>query len=66
MDTYSSDEEIKQLNSQVCEQANADIRLLATQIAHMTPDNAMHHLSVFLSIRNMKKHVKMRQLAENE
>ena len=61
MNTYTSDEEIREINSQVCEQANSDLRLLATQIAHMTPHNAMRHLSVFLSIRNGKKHVKMRK-----
>ena len=61
MNTYTSDEEIREINSQVCEQANSDLRLLATQIAHMTPHNAMRHLSVFLSIRNGKKHAKMRE-----
>ena len=55
METYSSNEEIKELNSQVCEQANSDLRHLATQIAHMTPDNALCHVTVFLCIRNMYK-----------
>ena len=60
MDHYASNEEIRDVNSQVCEQLNADLRLLATQIAHMTPDNAMYHLTIFLALRNGQKNAKLR------
>lgn len=55
MKTYTSDKEIEDINSQANEQANASLRRLATQIAHMTPDNAMYHLKTFLAIRNTLK-----------
>ena len=37
MDTYSADTNIEAINSQVCEQANAHLRRIATQLAYMNP-----------------------------
>ena len=55
MDSYSADENIKELNSQVNEQANRDLRRLSTPAAFMSPENLIEHTKVFLAIRNMKK-----------
>ena len=50
MDSYSADENIVNLNSQVCEQANRDLRRLSTSATFMTPENLMQHVKVFLAI----------------
>ena len=55
MDSYSEDQTIKNLNSQVNEQANRDLRRLSTPGAFMSPENLIEHTKVFLAIRNMKK-----------
>ena len=54
MDEYSKDPEIVRLNSQVNEQANADLRNLGSQIVSMRPENTMVHIKNFLAIRNFK------------
>ena len=55
MDSYSDDEDIEKLNSQVCEQDNKDLRRLSTQITFMSPENVIQHAKVFIAIRNMLK-----------
>ena len=55
MDTYKADPKISLLNSQAAEQANAHLRRLGTQLAYMTPENAIYHIKVFLAIRNRDK-----------
>ena len=55
MDTYSSDKDIKNINSQANEQANAKLRLLSTQAVNMGPENLIQHVKVFLATRNMDK-----------
>ena len=55
MDTYSSDKEIKNINSQANEQANRKLRLLSTQAAYMSPENVIQHVKIFLAIRNIDK-----------
>ena len=55
MDTYSSDNTIKNINSQANEQANARLRLLSTQAVCMSPENIIQHTKVFLALRNMDK-----------
>ena len=39
MDSYSEDEDIYKLNSQVCEQAKKDLRGLSTPITFMSPEH---------------------------
>ena len=53
MDTYEKDERIATINSQRCEQLNARLKNLRGQIACMPSDNAMFHIELFLSIRNV-------------
>ena len=53
MDTYEKDEIIATINSQRCEQLNARLKNLRGQIACMPSDNAMFHIELFLSIRNV-------------
>ena len=55
LDTYSADEEIATLNSQVCEQANKDLRNLSIPFAYASPTNVVQQTKVFLAIRNMSK-----------
>ena len=54
MDTYK-DIKIAEINSQINEQANAQLRHLSTQAAYMTPANLIFHVAVFFAIRNMEK-----------
>ena len=54
MDEYSKDPEIVSLNSQVNEQANADLHRLGSQIVSMRPENTMVHIKNFLAIHNFK------------
>ena len=58
MDSYT-DSVIAGINSQVNEQANADLRRLSTQLTYMHPENVMKHTSVFLAIRNRDKIMKV-------
>lgn len=55
MDAYKADTFIRELNSQCCEQANADLRRLSQQLTYMTPKNLMHHTALFLALRNQQK-----------
>ena len=55
MDSYSSDKDIKNINSQANEQANRKLRLLSTQAIYMPPENIIQHVKIFLTIRNMDK-----------
>ena len=55
MDSYSADPNIKNINSQACEQLNSALCKLRTSISGMPSHNAKHHLSVFLAIRNLDK-----------
>ena len=43
---------IKEINSQVNEQANAGLQRIQGQLAYMTPENFMFTLKLFLSIKN--------------
>ena len=43
---------LKTLNSQINEQANADVQKIQGQLAYMTPANFQFHLSLFISIKN--------------
>jgi len=43
---------IKEINSQVNEQANAGLQCIRGQLAYMTPENFMFTLKLFLTIKN--------------
>ena len=43
---------IKEINSQVNEQANAGLQRIRGQLAYMTPENFMFTLTLFLTIKN--------------
>ena len=53
MDTYKCDEKIRAINSQLCEQSNARLRNMTSQVACMSSDNAIVHLSIVLGIRSV-------------
>ena len=53
MDSYVSDDKIKNTNSQANEQVNSLLRRLSTPVGGMSSDNAKHHVSVFLALRNI-------------
>ena len=55
MKAYNENQEIANLNSQVCEQGNSHLRRLGTQLAFMHPENAIHLVKVFLALRNRDK-----------
>ena len=55
MNEYKADVSIATFNSQICEQANADLRRLSTAFTSMGPENIIQHTKVFLAIRNLKK-----------
>ena len=44
---------IKEINSQVNEQANAGLQQIRGQLAYMIPENFKFTLKLFLSIKNM-------------
>jgi hypothetical protein len=52
--TYNCDPSIKSLNTQINEQANADLRNLSKQVSYMKPENVMLHLKIFLAERNRR------------
>ena len=52
--SYNFDPKIKTLNTQINEQANADLRNLSKQISYMKPDNVMIILKLFLADRNRR------------
>ena len=54
MDTYK-DIKIEDINSQINEQANSQLRHLSTQAAYMTPQNLIFQVSMFFACRNMDK-----------
>ena len=58
MDSYASDHKIKNTNSKANEQVNSLLCTLRTPISGMTSDNAKHHVSVFLALRNIDINVK--------
>jgi len=51
LDTYQH-MAIKEINSQVNEQANAGLQCIRGQLAYMTPENFMFTLKLFLTIKN--------------
>lgn len=55
MSQYINDPAIANINSQVNEQANADLRRLGLQIPYMRVENALVHIKDFLAIRNLDK-----------
>ena len=57
MASYSENESINSLNSQVCEQANRDLRRLSTPVSFMSPTNVILHTKVFLALRNLNKKI---------
>ena len=44
---------LKEINSQVNEQANAGLQRIRGQLAYMTPQNFMFTISLFISVKNM-------------
>ena len=53
LDLYK-DPQLRGLNTQVNEQANADLQKIRGQLAYMTPHNFKFHLSFFLAIKNTR------------
>ena len=58
LDKYST-YDIKSINSQVNEQANAGLQRIKGQIAYMKPCNFMFHVKLFLAIINMDERAKI-------
>ena len=54
LDSYQS-MDVRSINSQVNEQANAGLQRIKAQLAYMKPDNFNFTLSMFLCITNMDK-----------
>ena len=54
LDSYKS-MNIRSINSQVNEQANAGLQRIKAQLAYMKPDNFKFTLTMFLCITNMDK-----------
>ncbi|XP_077987997.1 uncharacterized protein LOC144442507 [Glandiceps talaboti] len=52
MNVYKYNADINKLNSQVCEQSNADLARIKAQVSYMLPDNFMFHVSLFLAVMN--------------
>ena len=52
LDTYKH-MSLKEINSQVNEQANAGLQRIRGQLAYMTPQNFMFTISLFISVKNM-------------
>ena len=52
--TYNTDSSIKKMNTQLNEQANADLRNLSKQVTYMKPANVIMHTKLFLADRNRK------------
>ena len=53
LDTYG-DPQLRGVNFQVNEQANADLQKIRGQLAYMTPTIFKFHLSFFLSVKNSR------------
>ena len=47
------------INSQVNEQANAGLQHIKGQLAYMSADNFMFHLSLFLAVKNIDTRKKL-------
>ena len=58
MDTYK-DIKIEDVNSQVNEQMNSQLRNLSTQAAYMTPQNPIFHVAIFFALKNRDKLLKL-------
>ena len=59
MDTYDDVETINAINSSLVEQANARLVNLRNQIACMSSVNAMHHIAIFIALRNQSRNVEL-------
>ena len=59
LDKYSSIAEVKAVSSQVNEQANAGLQHIKGQLAYMSADNFMFHLSLFLAVKNIDARKKL-------
>ncbi len=55
LDSYKSSVDIKSINSQVNEQANAGLQRIRAQLAYMKPSNFVFTLSLFLCVTNLDK-----------
>ena len=55
LDTYRHSVDLRSINSQVNEQANAGLQRIRGQLAYMTLDNFMYTMSLFLCIKNKDK-----------
>lgn len=53
LDQYKATCDVVTINSQINEQANAGLKRIRSQLAYMTLDNFMIHLSLFLGIKNI-------------
>ena len=63
LDTYRLSVDLRSINSQVNEQANAGLQRIRGQLAYMTLDNFMFTVSLFLCIKNKDK-IKKLDLSE--
>ena len=52
MNEYTLDTNIASFNSQVCEQANRELRRLSAAFTSMGPENVVQHTKVIFAIRN--------------
>ena len=59
LDTYKYSLNLKDINSQVNEQANAGLQRIRGQLAYMTVDNFMFTVSLFLCMKNIDKRKKI-------
>ena len=55
LDTYRLSVDLRSIDSQVNEQANAGLQIIRGQLAYMTLDNIMFTVSLFLCIKNKDK-----------
>ena len=54
LDGYA-DKRVKEINSQVNEQANSGLQKIRGQLAYMSIDNFKLHCALFLALKNMDK-----------
>jgi hypothetical protein len=52
MDTYRTNADIRQINSQVNEQGNAGLQRLKGQLSYQTPANFIFHVKLYLALTN--------------
>lgn len=55
MDNYQRRVDVKHINSQVNEQANAGLARIKGQLAYMLPANFTFHAALFLALKNWYK-----------